>query len=54
VAGHPPLASLRGTGALGLLDLAARVSPLLQPETLLVDPHPRMTATAAPADADAD
>lgn len=54
VAGHPQLAFLRGTIALGLLDLAARVFPLLQPETLLVDPHPRMTATAVPADTDAD
>jgi len=56
VAGHPQLAFLRGTVALGLLDLAARVFPLLQPETLLVDPHPRMTApaTASLASADAD
>ncbi len=43
VASHPGLAFFRGTIALELLDVAARVFPLLQPETLLVDPQPRMS-----------
>ena len=43
VSNHPKLAFFRGTIALDLLDLAARVFPLLQPETLLVDPQPRMS-----------
>jgi len=44
VARHPELAFFRGTVALELLDVAARVFPLLEPETLLTDPHPRMSA----------
>lgn len=44
VARHPELAFFRGTIALELLDVAARVFPLLEPETLLTDPHPRMSA----------
>ncbi|MGD8319025.1 MAG: nitrous oxide reductase family maturation protein NosD [Gemmatimonadota bacterium] len=44
VARHPELAFLRGTVAFSLLDVAARVLPLLEPETLLTDPHPRMFA----------
>ncbi len=43
VADHPQLALLRGTLALSLLDAAARVFPLLEPETLLTDPHPSMS-----------
>ncbi|HZD04425.1 MAG TPA: nitrous oxide reductase family maturation protein NosD [Longimicrobiales bacterium] len=43
VASHPELAFFRGTIALELLDVAARVLPLLQPETLLTDPQPRMS-----------
>jgi nitrous oxidase accessory protein len=41
VAEHPGLAFFRGTVALEVLDAAARAIPLLQPETLLVDPRPR-------------
>ncbi len=47
VQGHPRLAFFRGTIALALLDVAARVFPLLQPETLLVDPQPRMAPPGA-------
>ncbi len=43
VAAHPELAFFRGTVALALLDQAARIVPLFQPETVLVDPRPRMT-----------
>lgn len=46
VASHPRLAFFRGTAAFALLDVAARVFPLLQPEILLVDPRPRMTPPA--------
>jgi nitrous oxidase accessory protein len=42
VTDHPQLAFFRGTPALRLLDLAAQVFPVLQPETLLIDPQPRM------------
>jgi nitrous oxidase accessory protein len=42
VALHPDLAFFRGTMALALLDEAARVLPVLQPDTVLVDPMPRM------------
>ncbi len=41
VSDHPSLRFFRGTVALGLVDVAAEVLPLLQPETLLVDPRPR-------------
>jgi nitrous oxidase accessory protein len=44
VARHPELAFFRGTIALELLDVAARVFPLLEPEILLTDPRPRMSA----------
>ena len=47
VATHPELAFFRGTVALELLDVAARIFPLLEPETLLVDPHPRMSPPGA-------
>ncbi|MCG6955249.1 MAG: nitrous oxide reductase family maturation protein NosD [Gemmatimonadetes bacterium] len=47
VADHPQLALLRGTLALGLLDAAARVFPLLEPETLLTDPQPRVSPPPA-------
>jgi len=47
VQGHPRLAFFRGTIALELLDVAARVFPLLQPEILLVDPQPRMAPPGA-------
>ncbi len=43
VTDHPELAFFRGTVALELLDVAARVLPVLQPEVLLVDPRPRMS-----------
>jgi len=47
VSRHPELAFFRGTIAFELLDVAARVFPLLQPETLLTDPSPRMSAPGA-------
>ncbi len=47
VRSHPRLAFFRGTIALELLDMAARVFPLLQPQTMLVDPHPRMAPPGA-------
>jgi nitrous oxidase accessory protein len=42
VADHPAMQLFRGTIALQLVDVAAEVFPLLQPETMLVDPRPRM------------
>jgi nitrous oxidase accessory protein len=44
VSRHPDLAFFRGTAALALLDLAAQAFPILQPEIVLADPRPRMTA----------
>ncbi len=44
VAEHPQLAFFRGTIVLDLLDVAARVFPILEPATLLRDGLPRMTA----------
>ncbi len=46
VSEHPALAFFRGTMALALVDVAAQVLPVLQPETLMADPHPRMTRPA--------
>lgn len=46
VANHPRLAFFRGTIAFALLDVAARAFPLLEPETLLEDPRPRMAPPA--------
>lgn len=46
IAGHPSMALLRGTIALGLVDLAAKAFPVLQPATLLSDAHPRMSPPA--------
>jgi nitrous oxidase accessory protein len=46
IAGHPLMALFRGTIALGLVDLAGRTFPLLQPATLLSDPLPRMSPPA--------
>jgi len=45
---RPELQFFRGTLALELIDVAARVSPLLQPRAILVDRRPRM----APAETD--
>lgn len=42
VSRHPQLAFFRGTPALAVLDQVARALPILQPETVLTDPHPRM------------
>ena len=42
VASHPRLAFFRGTVVFALLDIAGRFFPLLEPETLLTDPRPRM------------
>ncbi len=42
VADHPALAFFQGSVALALVDVVAEVLPVLQPETLLVDPHPRV------------
>lgn len=39
---HPVLAFFQGTVALELVDLVAEVFPVLQPETVMVDPHPRV------------
>jgi nitrous oxidase accessory protein len=39
---HPNLAFFRGAPALGLADAASHMVPLLQPQTLLRDPAPRM------------
>ena len=45
-ADHPALRFFRGTVAFELVDVAAQVLPLLQPETMLVDPRPRMAPPA--------
>lgn len=39
---EPALAFFHGSPALGFVELIGRVVPLLQPQTLLVDPRPRM------------
>lgn len=44
MAEHVDLALFRGTPALGLVDAAAHLDPLFQPELMLSDPHPRMEA----------
>jgi nitrous oxidase accessory protein len=46
VSEHPQLAFFRGTVALDMLDVAARVFPVLRPETMLVDARPRMSPSA--------
>jgi len=46
VARHPQLAFLRGTPALALLDQAAQVLPILQPEMVFRDPQPRVVLAA--------
>ncbi|HKI95907.1 MAG TPA: nitrous oxide reductase family maturation protein NosD [Gemmatimonadales bacterium] len=48
VSNHPQLAFFRGSVVFAVLDATAHVFPLLQPETLLTDPAPRM----APAGTD--
>ncbi|MCA8972502.1 MAG: nitrous oxide reductase family maturation protein NosD [Planctomycetes bacterium] len=40
----PELAFFRGSPALGMVDVVARVVPLFAPKRLLVDPEPRMNA----------
>jgi nitrous oxidase accessory protein len=47
IARRPALAFFRGTVALALIDVAAQAFPVLQPETMLVDEHPRMSPPAA-------
>jgi nitrous oxidase accessory protein len=42
VARRADLAFFRGTAALALVDMAARLFPILQPQTVFVDPRPRM------------
>ncbi|HEU0035813.1 MAG TPA: nitrous oxide reductase family maturation protein NosD [Kofleriaceae bacterium] len=42
---HTDLALFRGTPALGLVDAAAHLDPLFQPQLVLADPRPRMTAS---------
>lgn len=39
---HADLAMFRGTPALGLVDAAAHLDPLYQPQLVLADPRPRM------------
>jgi nitrous oxidase accessory protein len=41
---HADLAVFRGTPALGLVDAAAHLDPLYQPQLVLTDPRPRMEA----------
>ncbi len=48
VADHPQLAIFRGTIAFTLLDAVARIFPLMQPETVLVDPAPRVSPRSGP------
>ncbi len=48
VTNHPQLAFFRGSVVFAVLDATAKILPLLQPETLLTDPMPRM----APAGSD--
>lgn len=40
---HASLALFRGTPALGIVDAAAHLDPLFQPQLVLADPEPRMT-----------
>jgi len=42
VSRHPNLAFFRGGAVLGVVDAASKLLPLWQPQTLLVDPAPRM------------
>jgi nitrous oxidase accessory protein len=42
VGGHPPLAFFEGTAAMVVVEWLGRLVPLLRPETLLVDPAPRL------------
>jgi nitrous oxidase accessory protein len=42
VGSHANLAVFRGTPALGLVDAAAHLDPLFQPQLVLADPEPRM------------
>jgi nitrous oxidase accessory protein len=42
VSRHPDLAFFRGGPVLTIVDIAAKAFPVLQPDTLLVDAHPRM------------
>jgi nitrous oxidase accessory protein len=39
---HAALALFRGTPALGVVDAAAHLDPLFQPQLVLADPQPRM------------
>ncbi len=41
---EPGIAFFRGTAALGLVELVGRLVPLFRPQTLLVDPEPRLRA----------
>lgn len=41
---RPALAFFRGTPALGLVELVGRLVPIFRPQTLLVDPSPRVAA----------
>jgi nitrous oxidase accessory protein len=43
VSEHAPIALFRGTPALGLVDAAAHLDPLFQPQLILTDSKPRMT-----------
>jgi nitrous oxidase accessory protein len=45
----PALGFFHGTPALGLLETVGRVAPLFGPRTMLVDPEPRVIASADPA-----
>ncbi len=49
VSRHPDLAFFRGTAAFALLDAAAQAFPVLAPETVLIDAHPRMKADWPPS-----
>jgi nitrous oxidase accessory protein len=54
VARYPDVAFFRGTPALGMVDVAGHVFPILKPHKLLVDPRPRVGARAAGGTADAN
>jgi nitrous oxidase accessory protein len=47
---QPQLAFLRGTPSLWMVDVASEVSPLLRPQTVLVDERPRLRPDAVLAD----
>ncbi|HET6342173.1 MAG TPA: nitrous oxide reductase family maturation protein NosD [Gemmatimonadota bacterium] len=46
---HPALTLFSGSPALALLNVLGRFLPLLQPEPVVIDPAPRLAATAARA-----